>query len=112
MALDSGRLGGMSIWPAAVRRQGEISIFVRRESQMEAMPQEFSDFSVAELRAELKGEVIGPDDPGYDEARQVIFKGFDRRPAAAGPCAGAPDVSRVVSLSPGAGLWVPHPRRG
>ena len=71
---------------------------------MEAMPQEFSDFSVAELRAELEGEVIGPDDPGYDEARQVVFKGFDRRPAAVVRAAGAEDVSRIVSLARENGL--------
>jgi len=71
---------------------------------MEAMPQEFSDFSVAELPSEQEGEVIGPDDPGYDEARQVVFKGFDRRPAAVVRAAGAEDVSRIVSLARENGL--------
>ena len=37
--------------------------------------------SIRDLQDELKGEVIVPDDPGYDEARQVFFKGIDRRPA-------------------------------
>src|SRR2546421_11562276 len=104
MELDTSSLRALSIWRVAVRRQGEISLFVRKESQMEAMPQEFSDFSVAELRAELEGEVIGPDDPAYDEARQVFFKGFDRRPAAVVRAAGAEDVSRIVSLARENGL--------
>lgn len=66
---------------------------------MEAMPQESSDFSISELRAELSGEVIAPDDPSYDEGRRVFFKGFDRRPLAIARVAGADDVSRVVSLA-------------
>jgi len=28
------------------------------------------NISIPDLRSELKGEVIGPDDAGYDEARQ------------------------------------------
>ena len=41
-----------------------------------------SDSPIANLHANLNGNVIAPDDPGYDEARQVFFNGFDRRPAA------------------------------
>jgi FAD/FMN-containing dehydrogenase len=67
---------------------------------MEARPQESSEFSIPEL----KGEVIAPDDPSYDEARHVFFKGFDRRPAAIARVAGADDVSRVVSVARDRGL--------
>jgi FAD/FMN-containing dehydrogenase len=52
----------------------------------------------------LNGEVIGPDDAGYDEARQVFFKGIDRRPAAVARVAGAEDVARVVTLARESGL--------
>ena len=38
--------------------------------------------SIAQLRATLNGRVIGPDDPGYDEARTVFYGGIDRYPAA------------------------------
>jgi FAD/FMN-containing dehydrogenase len=67
---------------------------------MEARPQESSEFSIPELN----GEVIAPDDPSYDEARHVFFKGFDRRPAAIARVAGADDVSRVVSVARDRGL--------
>ena len=40
------------------------------------------DISITDLRADLNGSVIAPDDPGYDDARGVFFTGFDRRPAA------------------------------
>jgi FAD/FMN-containing dehydrogenase len=71
---------------------------------MEAMPQQPSEFSVEELRSQLTGEVIGPDDPSYDEARHVFFKGFDRRPVAIARVASGDDVSRVVSAARDAGL--------
>ena len=58
-----------------------------------------SDLVINQLRAELSGEVIPPDDPGYDEARQVFFKGIDRRPLAVARVVGADDVARAVSFA-------------
>jgi FAD/FMN-containing dehydrogenase len=63
-----------------------------------------SQFSVPDLRSDINGEVIGPDDAAYDEARQVFFTGFDRRPAAVVRVAGADDVARVVTLARERGL--------
>jgi FAD/FMN-containing dehydrogenase len=60
--------------------------------------------SIPDLRSDLKGVVIGPGDAGYDEARQVFFKGVDRRPAAVARVAGADDVARVVRLAGGSAL--------
>ena len=60
--------------------------------------------SIHDLQDELKGEVIVPEDPGYDEARQVFFKGFDRKPAAVARVAGADDVARVVTAAREDGL--------
>jgi FAD/FMN-containing dehydrogenase len=62
------------------------------------------NISIPDLRSELKGEVIGPDDAAYDEARQVFFKGFDRRPAAVVRVAGADDIARVVTRTRESGL--------
>lgn len=58
-----------------------------------------SDIPIANLRANLNGNVIAPDDPGYDDARRVFFTGFDRRPAAIVRVADASDVSRTVNLA-------------
>jgi len=63
-----------------------------------------SRFSIAQLRAELTGPVIGPDDHGYDEARRVVLPSIDRRPAAIVRPADAGDVGRVVSLARETGL--------
>jgi FAD/FMN-containing dehydrogenase len=60
--------------------------------------------SIPDLRDELKGEVIGPEDPSYDEARQVFFKGFDRTPLAVARVKGDDDVARVVTAAREAGL--------
>jgi hypothetical protein len=60
--------------------------------------------SIAQLRATLNGRVIGPDDPGYDEARAVFYGGIDRYPAAIARVKDASDVSRVVTLARETGL--------
>ncbi|MBM7787041.1 FAD-binding oxidoreductase [Tenggerimyces flavus] len=48
------------------------------------------------LRATMKGPVIGPNDPGYDEARKVWNAAIDRKPAAIARCQSADDVSAAV----------------
>ena len=58
-----------------------------------------TDIQISHLRASLNGKVIGADDPGYDDARRVVFTGFDRRPAAIVRAADASDVARVVTLA-------------
>src|SRR5262245_59184441 len=55
--------------------------------------------SITDLQEMVKGRVIGPRDPAYDEARQLFYGGFDRRPAAIVRVPHANDVSRVVSLA-------------
>jgi FAD/FMN-containing dehydrogenase len=62
------------------------------------------EIPVDELRAQLSGELITPEEPAYDEARQVFFKGFDRTPLAVARVAGAEDVARVVTAAREGGL--------
>jgi FAD/FMN-containing dehydrogenase len=63
-----------------------------------------TELPVARLRDELRGEVIAPDDPMYNEARAVFNPLVDRRPAAIVRPADAGEVARVVSLARGNGL--------
>jgi len=58
-----------------------------------------TDFQISDLRASVKGQVLGSDDPRYDAARRGFFTGFDRRPAAIVRVADASDVARVVTLA-------------
>ncbi|HJR44742.1 MAG TPA: FAD-binding oxidoreductase [Actinomycetota bacterium] len=59
---------------------------------------------IEEARRRLTGRVIGPGDPGYDEARLIVYGGFDRRPALIARAANADDVSQVIALARSAGL--------
>jgi FAD/FMN-containing dehydrogenase len=58
----------------------------------------------ARLTKDLTGRVIGPDDPGYDEARAVFYGNVDRRPAMIVRVADAADVARVIALARETGL--------
>ena len=55
--------------------------------------------SISDLRADLNGELIAPDDSRYDDARAVFFTGFGARPAAIVRAADASDVSSVVTMT-------------
>ncbi|WP_326725432.1 FAD-binding oxidoreductase [Streptomyces sp. NBC_00243] len=52
----------------------------------------------------FKGQLIGPDDAGYDEARSVYNAMIDRRPALVARCTSAEDVSHVVGFARDHGL--------
>src|ERR671918_2829225 len=56
-----------------------------------------SAVSIQDLRAGLKGRVIAPGDPDYDEARSVFVGGVDRRPALIARPADAADIARVIT---------------
>jgi len=55
-------------------------------------------FFVDPLRAAVRGRVITPSDPDYDNARTLVMGGVDPRPAAIVRVADARDVARVVDL--------------
>jgi FAD/FMN-containing dehydrogenase len=60
--------------------------------------------SIEKLRTDVRGRVIGPDDPGYDEARTPFYGGIDRRPAVIVRVANEADVARVIALARETGL--------
>jgi FAD/FMN-containing dehydrogenase len=66
---------------------------------MSIEPADPGPVSISRLRKDIAGRVIGPEDPGYDEARTVFYGGFDRRPAAIVRVADERDVSRTVSFA-------------
>jgi FAD/FMN-containing dehydrogenase len=81
---------------------GPIPSSIVTEQEEHAM--QGSSTSFDELRTGVKGRVIVPEDPEYDEARTVFYGGFDRRPAAIVRVANADDVTRVVTLARENGL--------
>jgi FAD/FMN-containing dehydrogenase len=51
---------------------------------------------IASLTSSLRGPVMGPDDPAYDEARRVWNAMIDKRPALIARCTGTADVVAAV----------------
>lgn len=58
------------------------------------------------LRTAISGQVIGPDDPGYDQARAVWNGAIDKRPAVIVRCANAADVSAAIGFAREQGLEI------
>jgi FAD/FMN-containing dehydrogenase len=54
----------------------------------------------------ISGKVIGPDDDGYDAARQTFNATIDRRPAAIVQCRSTADVVAAVRAARNAGLAI------
>ena len=57
-----------------------------------------------EIKGLIKGSIIVPDDPGYEEARQVWNAMIDRRPAVIVQCVQADDVPPVIRFARKNGL--------
>jgi FAD/FMN-containing dehydrogenase len=58
-----------------------------------------ADAAVDGLRTRLRGELIRPGEPGYDEARKVWNGMIDKRPAMIVRCAGVGDVIDAVNFA-------------
>jgi FAD/FMN-containing dehydrogenase len=62
--------------------------------------------TLGELEATLRGHLIRPGDPDYDQARAVWNATHDRHPALIIRCAGTADVIRAVEFARSEGLQV------
>ncbi len=61
---------------------------------------------LTDLRASLRGKLLLAEDPGYEQARQVINPVIDRRPALIIQPAGVADVRSAVNFARSLGLLV------
>lgn len=62
--------------------------------------------SIIELRKTFTGQLLQPNDPGYEEARKVHNGLIDKRPALIARCRGVADVVDAVKLGHDLGLEV------
>ena len=62
--------------------------------------------ALARLRSMLRGNLVLPDDDGYDDARAVWNAAIDRRPAAIARCADARDVQQALEVARAQNLLV------
>ena len=65
-----------------------------------------SNDSIIELRKTFTGQLLRPNDPGYEEARKVHNGLIDKRPALIARCRGVADVIDAVNLGHDLGLEV------
>lgn len=66
----------------------------------------FDGTSVETFRKTLRGDVLGPGDGGYDNARTIYNAMIDRRPALIARCIGVSDVIRSVNFARDCGLML------
>jgi FAD/FMN-containing dehydrogenase len=62
--------------------------------------------TLGELEATLRGHLVRPADPDYDQARAIWNAAHDRRPALIIRCAGTADIVRAVEFARSEGLQV------
>lgn len=62
-------------------------------------PQAPDSTSVSRFRDALRGELLTPSEPDYDEARQVWNAMIDKRPSLIARCSGEADVLRSVQFA-------------
>jgi FAD/FMN-containing dehydrogenase len=62
--------------------------------------------ALAELQAGFRGQIVGRDDPSYEDHRKIWNGSIDRRPALIARCAGVADVISAVQFARKHGLPV------
>ena len=70
-----------------------------------------TDSDIQVLRAQLRGPLIGPDDPTYDEVRKLYNGMIDKRPRLIARCVDVADVVAAVNFGRDHGLLICHSRR-
>jgi FAD/FMN-containing dehydrogenase len=68
------------------------------------MKKALEDDSIVELKAKLRGPLIKPDDPDYDDARKVYNAMIDKKPRLIARCADVADVISSVNFARKHGL--------
>lgn len=73
---------------------------------IKSIPHSVHEAVAQDFKTTLQGELLQPDDSGYDAARTVWNAMVDKRPALIARCAGVPDVMAAVTFAREQGLEV------
>ncbi len=65
-----------------------------------------AETAIQELKAKLRGELLTPESPSYDDIREVWNAMIDRRPALIARCAGTADVMHALEFARNSDLLV------
>ena len=55
--------------------------------------------AIEQLRVGFRGDILLPEDPGYNDARKIWNAMIDRRPAMIAQCAQADDIPPVIDFA-------------
>ncbi len=66
---------------------------------LDGKPLTLKGADINQLRASLRGELLGAGQAGYDQARRLWNPAFDRHPALIARCVGAADVKHAVGFA-------------
>src|SRR5829696_769737 len=104
------RLGGImhlwwkGLWPAGSVSSGEVGVITMAEDTTVFSP--LGALDTAGLQDGFRGELLRPQDPGYEDARKVWNGSISRFPALIARCAGVADVIAAVKFAKDNGLLV------
>jgi FAD/FMN-containing dehydrogenase len=76
----------------------------RQDTQRLPLTKPLDEAAIREFSSRVRGQLIRPDDDGFDEARTVFYGGLDRRPALIVRVKDATDISHVIALARESGL--------
>src|SRR5207247_566951 len=80
-------------------KQAKLELTGHKLTPEEADMANLKDSALDQLKAGLRGELLRPDEEGYDAARRVWNAMIDKRPLAIARCAAAADVIRCVQFA-------------
>ena len=76
----------------------------RQDTPRLPLAKPLDEAAIQAFSSRVRGQLICPEDDGYDEARTVFYGGFDRRPALIVRVKDATDISHVIALARESGL--------
>jgi len=76
----------------------------RQDAQGLPLSRPLDDATIQAFSSKVYGQLIRPQDDGYDEVRTIFYGGFDRRPELIVRVKDATDISHVIALARDCGL--------